>query len=90
MFKHVFRGRTYQFEEFLLAWEDKLKAAHADGQQSTITVKLQQEVDTLNVRTHIHVDNLWYVCAVDSPAEPAIVKLTLFQQHVGINYSLKV
>ena len=45
-----YRGHTYQFEEFLLSWEDKLKATHNEGHQSTVTVRLQQQVDNFRVR----------------------------------------
>ena len=47
------RSRTYQFEEFLQTWGDKLKvqaAAGAGGGASTITVKLLQDVDRFAVR----------------------------------------
>ena len=46
------RSRTYQFEEFLQSWGDKLKvqaAGGAGGGASTITVKLLQDVDRFAV-----------------------------------------
>ena len=46
------RSRTYQFEEFLQSWGDKLKvqaAAGTGGGASTVTVKLLQDVDRFAV-----------------------------------------
>ncbi|XP_043547742.1 cytoplasmic dynein 2 heavy chain 1 isoform X2 [Chiloscyllium plagiosum] len=38
-----FRGKIYIFEDFLLMWHDKLRKRN---EQTTITVKLQKDVDT--------------------------------------------
>jgi dynein heavy chain 2 len=37
----LFRGRTYQFDEFLTGWTDRLRA----GQASSVTVRLQKDID---------------------------------------------
>lgn len=43
--KYFFRGHTYKFEEFLLAWTDELK----NRDPTTMTVRLQKEVDKYKV-----------------------------------------
>ena len=44
---HV-RGRSYQFEEFLLTWGDRLRSG---GKVTTITAGLQRDVDKYQVHT---------------------------------------
>lgn len=40
------RGHTYKFEEFLMVWTDELK----NREPTTMTVRLQKEVDKYKVR----------------------------------------
>jgi len=40
------RSRTYEFEEFLLSWGDKLKTS---GEPNGITLRLQRDVDRFHV-----------------------------------------
>ena len=58
------RSRTYQFDEFLQSWGDKLKvqaASGAGGGASTITVKLLQDVDRYAVCCTCRVSFLSYM-----------------------------
>ena len=41
------RSKTYLFEEFLFAWQDRLKKL---DQPTTMSIKLQAEVDKYKVR----------------------------------------
>lgn len=49
------RSRTYQFDEFLMTWADKLKAS---GEPTVLTVRLQKDIDKFQVNTvsthHMH------------------------------------
>lgn len=46
MFLVFYRSKTYIFEEFLFAWQEKLRKL---GQPSVMSVKLQGEVDKYKV-----------------------------------------
>ena len=41
-----YRGHTYKFEEFLMIWTDELKSR----EPTTMTVRLQKDVDKYKVR----------------------------------------
>ena len=47
------RSHTYQFDDFLASWMDRLKDG-LDGEHTTVTVRLQKEVDKYQVI-------LWYL-----------------------------
>ena len=42
------RSHTYQFDDFLASWMDRLKDG-LDGEHTTVTVRLQKEVDKYQV-----------------------------------------
>ena len=42
------RGHTYHFDDFLASWMDRLKDG-LDGEHTTVTVRLQKEVDKYQV-----------------------------------------
>ena len=44
-----FRSKTYKFEEFLQAWQDRLKQEIAKGKPSTMQSKIQKDIDLLRV-----------------------------------------
>ena len=54
---HTHRSHTYQFEDFLLSWGDKLKSS---GEPNSITVRLQKDVDKF------HVSKQFFFIAVQS------------------------
>ena len=43
------RGRSYQFEEFLMTWGEKLRAG---SKMTTVTAGLQRDVDKYQVPNH--------------------------------------
>ena len=46
------RGHTYRFDDFLASWMDRLKDG-LDGEHTTVTVRLQKEVDKYQVSQSI-------------------------------------
>ena len=44
----MFRGHTYQFDDFLASWMDRLRDG-LDGEHTTVTIRLQKEVDKYQV-----------------------------------------
>ena len=48
----LFRGHTYQFDDFLASWMDRLKDG-LDGEHTTVTIRLQKEVDKYQVVMYI-------------------------------------
>ena len=44
------RSHTYQFDDFLASWMDRLRDG-IDGEHTTVTVRLQKEVDKYQVHT---------------------------------------
>ena len=43
---HSFRSRTFQFEDFIIAWSDRLKAC---GEHTALTAKIQKDIDKFQV-----------------------------------------
>ena len=43
---HLYRGRSYQFDEFLAVWGDKLRSG---GRVTAVTAGLQKDVDKYQV-----------------------------------------
>ena len=41
-----FRSRTFQFEDFIIAWSDRLKA---QGEHTVLTAKIQKDIDKFQV-----------------------------------------
>ena len=51
------RGRTYQFDDFLLSWGNKLKTS---GEPNALTVRLQKDIDRFQVSVAIMHDSCIY------------------------------
>ena len=47
-----FRSKTYKFEEFLQAWQERLKVETSKGKPSTMQSKIQKDIDLLRVNIY--------------------------------------
>lgn len=43
----LFRSRTFQFEDFIIAWSERLKAC---GEHTALTAKIQKDIDKFQVK----------------------------------------
>ena len=64
----LFRGHTYQFDDFLASWMDRLKDG-LDGEHTTVTIRLQKEVDKYQVS--LYLSSYIRTCTYDS--QPLVI-----------------
>ena len=52
-FHFPFRSKTYQFDDFLTTWTEKLKSGGPDVEHTIMTVRISKDIDKFKVNRSI-------------------------------------